>query len=162
MGDINVDLDNPENDCNDTIAEQLLDEWGLEKSCDHFYRSVGKKNRGNWTWHRHQKDKNTGRVTWISKQLDYVMFRHKDRNKFSCSKLKEPRHHSSDHRAVVCSIASGPVQVTRAYRDGRKRFPISVGKPSTKHEVIFEELIEDCKKAPKREQPALSWISKWS
>ena len=46
MGDINVNLDNPENKRDDIIAEQLLDNWCLKKSCNYFYRSVSKEHRG--------------------------------------------------------------------------------------------------------------------
>ena len=46
MGDINVNLDNLENKRDDIIAEQLLDNWCLKKSCNYFYRSVSKEHRG--------------------------------------------------------------------------------------------------------------------
>ena len=71
-----------------------------------------------------------------------------------------PRHHASDHRAVIATVYTGSGRRLKRYRRRRSRFPIRLQKrgPRTHAEQLFEELKVECGPPPIRERTINSWI----
>ncbi len=68
LGDLNVNLDAPCNERDDTIADQV-DAVALTDMSNHFCQQRGRRSRGRWTWRMRR-----GR-RWVSSQCDYVLGR---------------------------------------------------------------------------------------
>jgi len=66
IGDLNINLDVPRDERDETIAEQC-DDWGLSDMSRHFHTRRGKRTKGRWTWRMRR-----GR-RWVSSQPDYFM-----------------------------------------------------------------------------------------
>jgi len=97
---------------------------------------------------------------WVSSQPDYVLTRKGDRGLFRNVSIKRPRHHDSDHRAVVATIYAGSSRQIRGYRKRRGRFPVRLQRvgPRTATESKFEDLKAACEEPPPRQRAANNWI----
>ncbi len=75
--------------------------------------------------------------------------------------LRTPRHHDSDHRAIVVKLQAGGIKRLHGYRRKHGRFPIRLPRyiPQTEMEASFEELKAACEAAPARGKSANEWIS---
>ena len=84
---------------------------------------------------------------WVSSQPDYLLARERDRHLFQNVGPRMPRHHDSNHRAVVATIYGGTRHRMAAYRKKLTTFPIKLPckAPRTEMETAFE--------------PINSWIS---
>jgi hypothetical protein len=71
LGNLNVNLAAPCNECDDTIANQV-DAIALTDMSNHFRQRCGRRSRGRWTWRMRR-----GRG-WVSSQCDYVLGRATD------------------------------------------------------------------------------------
>eukprot|EP00957_Ditylum_brightwellii_P112015 8541747-Ditylum_brightwellii.AAC.1 len=98
---------------------------------------------------------------WISLKPDYFLAQEKDRRRFRQVSVRFPRHHDSDHRAIVTRIYGGPLQRMKRYRQRHHQFPIRLPPfgPRTEAESTFEGLKVAVAKPPVRKRPAKAWIS---
>ena len=96
----------------------------------------------------------------VSSQPDYFLAREEDRRDFRGVTAMSPRHHVSDHRAVIATVYTGSGRRLQRYRRRRSRFPIRLQKrgPRTHAEQLFEELKVECGPPPIRERTINSWI----
>ena len=117
IGDLNIDLDSPRDDREDTIAEEC-DAMDLTEMSQHFCQPRKGLARGRWSWRMQRRRR------WVSSRPDYFLAQENSRRCFRRVVLKMPRHHDSDHRAVIASIYGGPLRRIKAYRRRRSRFPI--------------------------------------
>ena len=154
IGDFNINLDTPRDTGEDLIAEQL-DDWGYSDMSDQFSHPHTRTIKGRWTWRQNR----LGR--YISSKPDYFLAHIKDRKRFKQVVLKLPRHHASDHRAVIATIWGGNSRRMQRYRRKVARFPLRVPKvgPLPEHEQMFEELKATIEKPKARARPSNNWIS---
>ena len=156
MGDLNLDIDHPANQMErDIVAD--IDEMLLEPAEEHFFRRRGKGTFGTWTWRQKAND------VWRSRRIDYILLRKEDRKKIKKTRLCLPRHHQSDHRAIVMSLAAGSAVSTKAYVRQLRRFPLQ--REEEEHndlDKIYLKLVEYCGPLPKRKRAAYKWISEES
>ncbi len=114
LGDLNVNLAAPCNDCNDTIAKQV-DAMALVDMANHFCQWRGRRSRGQWTWRMRRGGH------WVSSQCDYVLGRATNLGRwFWCVSVQMPYFHDSDHRTLVAEICARGgremVQYRKRYR----------------------------------------------
>ena len=154
VGDMNIDLEYPRDERDEKVAEQC-DFWNLTDMSRQFSQRRRRKTRGRWTW----RQQRLGR--WVQSHPDYFLAKEGSRRIFRNVALRRPRHHDTDHRAVVATLFGGSVRTTKAYRRRRQRFPIQLPPtgPRTEMESIFEELKHFVEKPPERKRPANNWIS---
>ena len=69
-----------------------------------------------------------------------------------------PRHHSSDHRAVVALLRLGSKRKLASYHKKRHKFPLQPILPLTRGDHLYGALHEKCKPPPPRKHPSNSWI----
>ena len=92
LGDLNLDVDFPKDNGRDNqIIKEVENKWGLDTTFEHFYRRGGKTIIGEWTWRQFREGK------WHSRQIDYIMFLPKDRNKIKSTGRRLAGHHETDH-----------------------------------------------------------------
>jgi hypothetical protein len=96
VGDLNLNLQAPRTEREETIAEQV-DAMNLVDMSRHFCQRLGNRLRGRWTWQMRRKGR------WISSQCDYFLGRETDRRRFWRVSVRMPRYHS-DHCALVAVI----------------------------------------------------------
>ena len=96
----------------------------------------------------------------ISSQPDYFLAREGDRRDFRGVTLRAPRHHDSDHRAVIATVYAGTARRLAGYIRRRSRFPVRPQRMATQShaEQIFEQLKATCEAPPKRERKENVWI----
>jgi hypothetical protein len=89
------------------------------------------------------------------------MAREQDRKQFRRVGLRAPRHHDSDHQAVVAIFYGGRPGKVHQYRKRRQRVPLRLPRqgPHGEAETAFEELREAVEPTPPRKCPANQWIS---
>jgi len=121
----------------------------------HYLQRRRRRTRGRWTWRQRRQG------SWISSQPDYVLAREEDRGRFRRVVVRIPRHHRSDHRAVVAHLKAEPPRRLQRYRRRFARFPVQLPRfgPRTEQEEMFEELKAECERPHPRERPANEWIS---
>ena len=97
----------------------------------------------------------------MSSQPDYIMGRQKDRWRFKKVGFRLPRHHDSDHRAIIANIIAGPKKAVAKYEKRRRRFPVKLQRmgPRTQAEETFEILRRAREPQPARERTKNAWIS---
>jgi len=85
-----------------------------------------------------------------------------DRRNFRSVDVHSPRHHVSDHRAVVAIIYAGSRRRMVSYKRRRCRFPLWLSKTGpcthTHSEHIVEELKLACEPPPPQERRENKWI----
>ena len=97
---------------------------------------------------------------WISSQCYYTLGRATDRRRYRSVRLRTPRHHDSDHRAIITNIRAGSATSMAAYRKRMAKFPLKLPSgPQDELCAMFEGLRLDVVAPPKRAQPRNSWIS---
>ena len=152
MGDLNINLESPRDERDMEIAEQV--DW-MDLGCltDHFRQRRRCVTRGRLTW----RQRRLGR--WVSSKPDYFLAREGDRRRFRRVVLRRPRHHDSDHRAIVAVFYAGNKKKMKVYRKKHCRFPLRVQHPLGELETIFEELKASIEPSGPRNTKANSWIS---
>ena len=127
---------------------------GLTDLSRHFQQRSRGSVWGQWTWWMRR-----GR-RWISPQCDYFLGRATNRGKYCSVCLCTPRHHDSDHRAIITNICAGSAARMAAYRKRVAKFPLKLLRgPLDELCTLYEELRLDVIVPPKRAQPCNSWIS---
>ena len=152
LGDLNADLSCPRDGREEDIAE-LVDEIDLVDASSQFRQRCRGRYSGRWTW----SQRRLGRR--IESQPDYLLTRERCRRRFRRVGLRKPRHHDSDHRAVIAIVRGGKTKRLGAYRRRRRRIPLRLARPLGRLETAFEEAKEACKAVPPRKREANSWIS---
>ena len=155
LGDLNVNLESPRDERDEEIAEECGFR-GLTDMSQHFAQRHRRLMQGRWTWRMVRR----GRV--ISSRPDYFLAREKDRCRFQNVAFRMPRHHDSDHRAIVATLyARGPRKL-KQYRRRRSRFPVRLQRwgPRTEMETMFEVLQTSVEAPVARESRKNNWISK--
>ena len=130
MGDLNVDLDDPEgSERDETIAAAMAAE-GLEDMSLHFR---GRRGRGGHTLSMVR----LGRE--VTSKTDYMLG--VDRRSFRNVQVRDSRH-NSDHFMVVASLRPASVREHRRHVGGRRRFPLTPpkGGQATEADKVFAEL----------------------
>ena len=101
LGDLNVNLSAGQTERDAAVAD-FADGEDLVDLSRHFRvrKAPGNKGRdiGRWTW----RMKREGRV--IRSQPDYALVREKNKRWFRGLRLRTPRRHGSDHRAVILTV----------------------------------------------------------
>jgi hypothetical protein len=91
---------------------------------------------------------------------DYVLGRATNRRKYCSVRLRTPRHHESDHRAIITNIRAGSATRMAAYRKRMAEFPLKLPSgPQDELCAMFKGLRLNVVALPKRAQPRNSWIS---
>ena len=116
VGDFNASLSVPLTERDELIAD-LLDGHCLTDVKSHF-RVRRRRLRGRWTWRQRRR----GRM--VRSKLDYF-FMPEDIKKRVCRMgIRKPRHHHSDHRAVVTVFWGRDGGRLASYRKGRRQCPL--------------------------------------
>ena len=122
IGDLNANLDFPR-----TIQEEILSsdlrERDLRCATRSFRPRRTRKMRGRWTWRQTRKMQSGDKLNLRSKP-DYFLMRDRDRRRVKRCRWILPRHHDSDHRALVVQIKARPGGV-RQYIQERKTLPVA-------------------------------------
>ena len=121
IGDMNCDLDFPR-DRQEEIMAMDMEERGLRCATRNFRPRTTRRTRGRWTWGQRRKLP-LGGTARIKSKPDYFLMRGKDRGRVRRCRWIRPRHHNSDHRALVMQLRARPGGVRR-YTDERKRLPV--------------------------------------
>jgi len=153
IGDLNIDLESPRDERDEEIAEQV--DW-MDLGCmsRSFTQRRRRRTRGRWTW----RQSRLGR--WISSTPDYFLTRRGVRKRFKKVVIRRPRHHDSDHRAIVAHFFAGHKRKMISYRKRHCTFPLRLGTgPHQELETIFEELKASAVPIAARERPQNAWIS---
>ena len=110
--------------------------------------------QGRWIWRMRRRGRD------ISSQTDYLLVPERNRWDFQGVTLKAPRHHNTNHQAVIATINAGSAAKLARYRRKRCRFPISMPKNGTRTyaETSFEWLKQECEPPPPWERKQNSWI----
>lgn len=111
--------------------------------------------QGRWTWRQRRQGR------WISSRLDYFLAPLKDRRRFKRVVLRKPRHHDTDHRAIVATLWGGKRRRLDRYRRKVGRCPLQLPPDAvlTEDEKIFEELKATIEKPSPRTRPQNQWVS---
>ncbi len=97
--------------------------------------------------------------------MDYVMARRRDCQHFTGVALRSPRHHDTDHRAVVAMLRGWKRHRLMAYGRWRQCNPLQLTfGPQGELKTVFEQLKRDVEKPAPREQQHNKWIlpAKWA
>ena len=153
LGDLNVNLMHPLDERGEEIAEECS-HMGLSDMSRHFRPRRKRTSRGRWTWSMMREGRH------VSSQPDYFLAREEDRRDFRGVTAMSPRHHDSDHRAVIATVYTGSGRRLKRYKRRRSCFPIRLQKrgPRTHAEQLFEELKVECDPPPLWERTVNSWI----
>ena len=122
-----------------------------------------RRTRVRWTWRQRRGIPGSGQKQWPRSKPDYFLFREKDRRRIKYCRWIQPRHHDSDHRALVADIRARPGETTR-YVEGWVRLPVQPPTPhpppeeQTKGEKLFAELSAAVEEVPRRERKSCEWI----
>jgi hypothetical protein len=121
---------------------------GLSNMSRHFRQRRRRRMQGRWTWRMRRRGRD------ISSQPDYFLAREGDRRDFRGVTLRAPRHHDSNHRAVIATIYARTARRLAGYIRRRSRFPVRLQQMVTQShaEQIFERLKTTCEAPPKRER----------
>ena len=106
IGDLNSDLDFPRDRQEEVLAADL-EERGLRCVTRGFRPRRTRRMRWRWTWRQRQTLQSGERVNLRSKP-DYFLTRDRDRGRVRRCRWVLPRHHDSDHRALVVQIRARP------------------------------------------------------
>ena len=153
LGDLNINLRHPKDERQENIAEECGD-MGVEDMSRHYRQRCRRKMQGRWTWRMRREGR------WLSSQPDYFLARAGDRMNFKGLLVRSPRHHDSDHRAVVATFYTGSRRRMAGYKRCRCRFPLRMQKTGsrTHSEQIFEDLKRTCEPPPPRQCRENNWI----
>ena len=154
FGDLNIDLDAPRDTREEIIAEQC-DYWKLTCMTTMFKQRRTRRVKGRWTW----RQQRLGR--WVSTKPDYFLADTAVRRLFKKVVIRRPRHHDSDHRAIIATFWGGQEKRMRNYRRRVASIPLRMPQfgPLPEMETIFEELKEEVGGTSKRDLPHNQWIS---
>ncbi len=155
MGDLNINVGNPRNDCRADIAN-LLDEINLLDTSRKFTLQWchQQKARTRWRW----RQKRWGR--WIHSQPDYIMAREGDIRRFWKVGFQSPPIHNSNHHVVVAHMWKRKGGSLKTYRRNRQRFPITLPPgEQNKQTHLFEKLKALCDHPDPKQHPRNDWIS---
>ena len=94
LGDLNINFEHPRDPRDEKVAE-ILDAYDFLDTTRCFRQHCQYNAKGRWTWRQRWEGR------WISSQPDYLMGRRKIRRRLRKVGLRFPRHHDSDHRAIV-------------------------------------------------------------
>lgn len=129
MGDLNVDLNDPNPDDRTIEIMGLLSSFGLEDMASHFRQRAGFRHGD--TWHMVREGE------LISSKCDYILA--PDRRIFQFIRIKEPRY-NSDHLMVTGGILSATRRENFAYLRGRKQFPLQKTEEMSDADKLHQEL----------------------
>jgi hypothetical protein len=155
LGDPNANILFPCDKRQDAITE-MCDSMALSSMSDQFRQRHWHGSRGaRWTWHMRRGGR------FVSSTCDYLLARGPCRKRFQRVRLVNPRHHYSDHCAIVARLYSGLAGEMKTYRKARQRCPLRLPRvgPMRELESLFNNLQLGCKPLPLRERPANKWIS---
>ena len=133
-----------------------MEERGLRCATRNFRPRTTRRTRGRWTWGQRRKLP-SGETARIKSKPDYFLMRGKDRGRVRRCRWIRPRHHNSDHRALVMQLRARPGGVRR-YTDERKRLPVPPPRPMTEGDTMLEELVDTLEAPGKRDRPDHEWI----
>ena len=152
MGDLNANINNPRNERDWRISEQI-DSWDSDCLTGHYKSRRRRIARGNWTW----RQRRLGR--WISSKPDYAITTPRGRKRVRRVRIVWPRHHDSDHRAIILNLKRGNIRRLRKYRRQLQTFPLTPARPLTEPENVFEALKASVERPKPRELQSNGWIS---
>ena len=121
IGDLNSDLDFPQNRQEEILAADL-EEQGLRCATRGLRPRRTRRMRGRWTWQQRRTLQSGDRVNLRSKP-DYFLMRGRGRGRVRRCRWVRPRHHDSDHRALVVQIRARPGGCGSTF-GGRRRSPL--------------------------------------
>ncbi len=147
MGDLNVNLRDPTGERAEQIVD-MMDEADLVNVAWHFLpRGRMPQQQRRWTWRQQHQGQ------WVSSQPDYIMAWQGDQQCFLGVALRSPRHHNTDHRAVVTTLRGGKWRRLLAYQWQHQINPLWLPfGPHGELETMFEQLKQDVIKLALREQ----------
>ena len=122
IGDLNSDLDFPR-DRQEEILAADLEERGMRCATRGYRPRRTRRVRGRWTW-RHRRALPSGEATSVRSKPDYFLMRGVDRGRVRRCRWVRPRHHNSDHRALVVQLRARPGGV-RQYTRERRKLPVA-------------------------------------
>jgi hypothetical protein len=154
FGDLNIDLDAPRDTREEIIAEQC-DYWKLTCMTTMFKQRRTRRVKGRWTW----RQQRLGR--WVSTKPNYFLADTAVRRLFKKVVIRRPRHHDSDHRAIIATFWGGQEKRLRSYQRRVASIPLRMPQfgPLSEMETIFEEMKEEVDGTSKRDLPHNQWIS---
>ncbi len=149
LGNLNVNLAPPCNECKKMIAEQV-DAMVLVDMSSHFCQCCGRNFGGRWTLRMKR-----GR-RWISSQCNYILGRVTNLGQwFRRVSIRMPFCHNSNHCALVAKIPAGGGREMAKYRKRYQRFPLKIPwGPCTELASKYKELRLNVIPPPVRERPA--------
>ncbi len=110
LGDLNIKLASPRNECNELITELVGNIMGLVDMSHHFRQC-----RRTWAWGCLMwRMRREGR--WVSSQCDYILGREINHRRFHNISLRMPSHHDSDHCATIAKFYSGDEKMMKVYQ----------------------------------------------
>jgi hypothetical protein len=150
LGDLNVNINNPRNDCGLQVATIVAD-FGLEDLISHFHQKCNYREKFTW-WMRRGN-------SIIKVKCDYILG--SERGLFTKIAIRNPRHYSSDHYMVMGNIPSRPKRENTYYYRSRNSFPLKRNKitPLKKADKIFDEIKSFVEKDARTTRRWSSWIS---
>ena len=154
IGDLNMDLLNPQDERDETIAK-AIDFMDFLETSRHFCQPRKGLAQGRWTWRMCRMGQ------WMLSNPDCFLGWERSWKQFRKVILRMPRHHDTDHQAVVATIFGGKPHLIKRYRRQRQRYPILLPcyGPRTAQEMAFKELKSKSEPLPLRKRPTNSWIS---
>ncbi len=158
LDDLNINLGAPQGKRDITIDEEC-DFMGLQCLSTQFRQRRCQCVQGRWSWRQQRRGR------WILPKPDYFMAHEGTRKRFRRVVLRRPRHHLTDHRALVGQLYAGRAGDMKAYRRKCESFPLHpIQGPLTAEEAIFEELRASVEAPPARERKPNAWVREatWS
>lgn len=131
LGDLNVDLNDPNPDNCSVEIMALAASFGIEDMASHFRQCTSFRHGD--TWHMVRE----GQL--ISSKSDYILA--SDCRIFHYIWHREPRY-NSDHIMVTGGITSATQRENLAYLQGRKRFPLQVTAFMSNTDKLHQELMD--------------------
>ena len=156
LGDLNVNLDNPEGTSNqgaerrmETVA--MLATMGMKGTRERFRQRKQRLNKY-WTWHMKRGDVNHGAI------CDHILS--DNLKSFTNCQIVTPRF-DTDHYALISTMTLASKHQHRRYVQRRTRYPIRAQRPAemNRADEILAELRNHTTNREKTDGRATSWIS---
>ena len=148
-GDFNVDILAPEgNRRAENIATDLATA-GVEDMAQHFMPRRIWWSRDRQTWDMRRK----GQV--VRSRTDYILVT--DRRLFKNVAVRDPRH-NTDHNMVLGCLPGAPLEATRRYQGGRKRWPVRPPAEPSRTDTLFAALQRTVPKPAPQKATRNAWI----
>ena len=149
-GDLNTELEYPENNRRLTEIAAAITEEGVEDMTAHFLPRRRRWGRERWTWSMVQEGK------FVRSQTYYLLGT--DRSLFRNVSVRDPRH-NTDHFMVVGCLRSAPEREHIRYIAGRRKSPLRPLTKPTREDRIFAAIQRAVPKHHARDRHNNKWIS---